>query len=174
MCHEIQVTPLTAVAPNPTRGALAEQGAQIGRNAVVGEFVVMETMSESTTWRLLRAEALAAPVPTGYVCPDLSCDVELDYPRLKQVVLVSRLKPVLTGRSPSTRMFGLGTALVPFLVPCHLLCAPLKSMPLRSQPRRSTSSTESSSSSTSSEARSMRFEMPVASKAAIYGRCRIF
>ena len=137
----------------------------------------METMSDETTWWLLRVEALEAIVPIGYVCPDLSCDVELDYPRLKQAVLVSRLKPVLTGRSPSTRMFELDTSLVPFLVPCHLLRVgkiPLKSMPLRSQPRRSTSSTESSSSSTSSEARSMRFELPVASKAAIYERCRIF
>ena len=49
VCREIQVTPLTAVAPTPTRGALAEQGAQIGRNAVVGEFVAMETMSDETT-----------------------------------------------------------------------------------------------------------------------------
>ena len=65
VCQQIQVTPSTAVAPTPTRGSLAERGAQIGRNSTAGDFVAMETMSNECTFWILQVKETAVPVPPG-------------------------------------------------------------------------------------------------------------
>jgi len=173
VCQQIQITPSTAVPPTPTRGSLAERGAQIGRDSTAGDFVAMETMSNECTFWILQVKETAAPVPPGYEPPDLHCDVELDYPRNKLAIKVSRLRPKKTARGVSLTEFDEDNTTGSFLAPCHLLRLgkiPMKAVQL--PPLRRGRSSSSSSSSTNNE-RPRRFELPASSKGDIYSLCRV-
>ena len=68
-CQEIQLTPASTEDPTPSdRSALAQEGASLGTQAAMDEFMAVETESDETPW-LVRVVAVAAEVPNEYECP---------------------------------------------------------------------------------------------------------
>jgi len=173
-CQEIQLQPASTQDPTPSnRGALALEGASLGVEAAVDDFMAVETESDETPWWLVRVVAVAAEVPNGYTCPSLGGDVSFEYPRNKMAVLVRRLRPATTGRgADSTRHYSLDMTVEPFLVPCHLLR--VGKIKLKEQavalPRRSSRSTATIATTASSSG--ARFELKAEVKGQIYERCR--
>ena len=173
-CQEIQLQPASTQDPTPSnRGALALEGASLGVEAAVDDFMALETESDETPWWLVRVVAVAAEVPNGYTCPSLGGDVSFEYPRNKMALLVRRLRPATTGRgADSTRHYSLDMTVEPFLVPYHLLR--VGKIKLKEQavalPRRSSRSTATNATTASSSR--ARFELKAEVKAQIDERCR--
>ena len=166
-CQEIQLQPNSSTDPTPpTRGALAQDGARLGVNAAVNDFMALETESDETVWWLVKVVAKVCDLPQNYVCPDLHSDVSFEYPRGKKVVKVQRLRPATTGRgADSARFFCIDTTIEPFYVPCHLLrVGKIKLSP-------EVTRTSARLSSTSNEP-SRRFRLGAETKRVIYERCR--
>ena len=153
------------------------QGSQLGAAAAVGDFMAIETESDEAPWWLVKVVKTAQNVPGHYTCPDLHSDVEFEYPRGKQAVMVKRLRPATTGRGgDSTRLFELDTSLRSFLVPCHLIRVGKIQLIESAVPRVRRSARSASSSSSGgaggSGSGAAQYELKAETKAKIYERCR--
>ena len=173
-CKEIRLEPLSDVDPTPIgRGALAHEGSRLGALAAVGDFMAVETECDEMPWWLVLVTGKAQTVPNGYTCPNLHCDVEFEYPRLGQAVMVKRLRPAATGRgADSTRFFEVDTTLLPFLIPCHLIR--VGKIKLLQQAASRVRLARACSSSNSSNAGAVQYELKAEIKSKIYERCRIW
>ena len=65
----IQITPVAAVDPSPTRGALAAEGAQLGTDAQLSEVMATDTQSDEVSFWVIKVVGLAQEVP-----PDVPTD----------------------------------------------------------------------------------------------------
>ena len=69
-CQEIQLQPASTQDPTPSnRGALALEGASLGVEAAVDDFMAVETESDDTPWWLMRVAAMAADGPGRFQLP---------------------------------------------------------------------------------------------------------
>ena len=177
---QIQITPVSAVDPSPTRGALAADGAQLGTDAQLSEVMATETQSDEVSFWIIKVVGLAQEVPPDYVCPltaSKDIDVIFEFPRAKKAIMAVRFRPVVSRRGDSSvRQLEEDPSIQPFLVPCHLLRAgkvKLKVVsiaPLRTSARLA----QASAGSGADGAPSVRCELSAADKAQVLERCRVF
>ena len=173
-CREIQLEPLSSTDPTPLdRGSLAMEGSQLGAAAAVGDFMAIETESDEAPWWLVKVVKTAQNVPGHYTCPDLHSDVEFEYPRGKQAVMVTRLRPAATGRGGnSTRLFELDTTIRPSLIPCHLIRVGKIKLIQSAAPGMRRSARTASRGGGGGRGAAFQYELKAEIKAQIYERCR--
>ena len=123
-CKQIQLEPVSTVAPSPVRGMLAQAGQALSEVAKVGDIMAVETQSSETQFWLIQVTQEACCVPTNYNCPlRESGDAIFDFAaRNAHAIEARRLRPITTARGAnSTRVFEIDEKLPPFLVPGHLV-----------------------------------------------------
>lgn len=163
---QLQLQPLRRTDPTPSRGAIAQEGVQIGDAAVVGEFVVFETETEETPFYIGQVTKKAAAPPLNYQVPG-NVGVSLEFPRLKLVLEVKWFQPVVTSRGEvSTILYEDNSKVIPFLVPCHLLRVGKLKLRRIEVPVKQTRSGGSGPK--------YQYKLEAADKAIIYERCRVF
>jgi hypothetical protein len=163
---QLQLEPLSRSEPTPTRGAIAQEGFQIGEAASVNDFVVFETETEDIPFIIGQVTKKAAVPPTGYKVP-IDLGLDFDFPRLKLALEVQRLRPVKTARGESsTCLYEVDSITTPFLVPCHLLRIGELRLQRSEVPTRRTRSGGSGPT--------YQYKLEASAKATIYERCRIF
>ena len=169
-CEEVQLTPLSTVAPTPTAGGLAEAGRLLASTAAEGDFLVGETESDETPWWLLKVTSPQAAIPADYSCPDLHCDISFenygDTRNHRKAVKVQRFRPEVTGRGQdSSFYFNLDTTIAPFFFPSHLLRSKV-------EPEMSTRSVRAESGRGFVEVE--RAKITAEMKKEVNGKCRIY
>ena len=86
---QIQITPVSAVDPSLTRGALAAEDAQLGTDAQLSEVMATETQSDEVSFWITKVVGLAQEVPPDYVYPltaSKDIDVIFEFPRAKKAI----------------------------------------------------------------------------------------
>ena len=164
--RQLQLEPLSRTDPTPTRGAIALDGAQIGFDALVSEYVVFETEEEDDPFFVGQVTKKAAAPPVGYVVPD-DLGFGFEFPRLKLALEVQLLRSAKTSRGESSAcMYEVDFKAKPFLVPCHLLRVGKLRLQRVEVPSKRTRS--------GGAGPLFQFKLEASDRAIIYERCRIF
>ena len=178
---QIQITPVSAVDPSPTRGALAAEGAQLGTDVQLSEVMATETQSDEVSFWIIKVVGLAQEVPPDYVCPLTSSkdiDVIFEFPRAEKATMAVRFRPVVSRRGDSSvRKLEEDPSIQPFLVPCHLLRAgklKLKAVSIVPPPHKRAPGRSCRRQSGAGGAPPVSCELSAADKAQVLERRRVF